>query len=90
MLNCQFFICASKGPVIIMNQLKSIYNSQSKIYIHIPFTPIFQWLLLVILDFRLSLSLCCRATVNVGSTTHVLAPTVTAESTANYTGVEEF
>ena len=30
MLNCEFCICASKGPVIIMNQLKSIYNSPVK------------------------------------------------------------
>ena len=27
MLYCQFFMHASKDPVIIMNQLKSIYNS---------------------------------------------------------------
>ena len=30
MLDCQFWIHASKGPVIIMNQLKSIYNSPFK------------------------------------------------------------
>ena len=30
MLECQFFIHASKSPVIIMNQLKSIYSSQCK------------------------------------------------------------
>ena len=30
MLNCQFCIHASKGPVIIMNHLKSIYNSRFK------------------------------------------------------------
>ena len=31
---------ASEGPDIIMNQLKSIYNSHSKIHIHKPFTPV--------------------------------------------------
>ena len=30
MLDCQFWIHASKGPVIIMYQLKSIYNSSFK------------------------------------------------------------
>ena len=30
MLDCQFCIHASTGPVIIMNQLKSIYNSSFK------------------------------------------------------------
>ena len=30
MLDCQFYIHASKGPVITTNQLKSIYNSPFK------------------------------------------------------------
>ena len=30
MLDCQFCIHASKGPVIIVNQLKSVYNSPFK------------------------------------------------------------
>ena len=30
MLDCQLFIHVSKGPVIIMNQLKSFYNRQFK------------------------------------------------------------
>ena len=30
MLDCQFFIHAGKGPVIIINKLKTIYNSKFK------------------------------------------------------------
>ena len=42
MFDYQYSIHAGKGPVIIINQLTSIYNIPFKIHIHTPSTPVFR------------------------------------------------